>query len=191
MTRPDRWEKAADRDLARRRRAAGPLFAPLVERRDPEEVREKTTRSVDAHMQQIADFQAELERRGQESRTTLAAHISPEELAELDRRRTWYPPGGAYTADHYCGECRKRGLPWPGKEEHDAFLARLAEVDAIVAAREAAKGEQLALPTGVRIRMPRARIEDMSREEQEALDAELEAAAEADAIANASAAVMR
>jgi hypothetical protein len=185
VTRPDRWEKAADRDLARRQRDAGPLFAPHVARRDPEAVRARAERIVDAHMTAIRDFDVELERRGQEARATLAAHVSAADLAELDRRRAWYPPSGGYTADHYCGECRKRGLPWPGKDAYDALWAEVRRQEAIEAekarARAAAAGEQLALPTGVRIRLPRARIEELTPDEQEALEAAIGEAAEAEA----------
>lgn len=183
MTTPDRWEKAADRELARRQHDAGPLFAPLVQRRDPEAVRARAEAIVAKHMAAIAQGHEEAEARGQVARATLAEHVSSEELAEIDRRRAACPPSGEYTADVYGGECRRRGLPWPGREAYDARWVEVARLEAIeaekVRAREAAAGEQLALPTGVRIGLPRARIEEMSPEEQEALEEAAEAALEA------------
>lgn len=174
MSRPDRWEKAADRDLERRQRDVGPLFAPLVERQDPEAVRARAEAIVSKHAQVIAQAHAAAEARGLEARATLAAHVSPEELAAIDRSRASAPLTGEYTADHYCGECRRRGLPWPGKEAYDAVWSEVARLEAEEAKREraraAAGGEQLDLPSGVRIALPRARIEAMTREEQEALE---------------------
>lgn len=183
--RPDRWEKAADRDLARRQRDAGPLFAPLVERRDPAVVQTRAERIVDAHMQAIAEAETAMERRGQEARAILAAHVTAEELAELDRQRGWYPPAGGYTADHYCGECRKRGLPWPGQSEHEALWAEVSRLEAAAAekerAQEAAAGEQMALPTGLRVGLPRARFEEAATAEHEATGQAEEEAAEHEA----------
>lgn len=172
--RPDRWEKAADRDLARRQRDAGPLFAGFVERKDPEAVRARAEAIVAKHTAAIARGHAESEARGQEARAILAAHVSPEELAAIDRVRAACPPSGEYTADLYCGECRRRGLPWPGKEEYDALWAEVARLKAEEAKREAAKaaaaGEQLALPTGMRIAEYRARVAALTEDEQEAFE---------------------
>lgn len=177
---PDRWKKAADRDLERRQRHAGPLFAPLVERRAPEQVRTRAEAMVAQHQAALAQSHAEAEARGQAARATLAAHVSAEELAALDRARLSAPPSGEYTADHYCGECRRRGLSWPGKGAYDALWAEVARLEGEKArrdqARAAAAGEQLDLPSGVRIALPRARIEAMTPEEQEALEEEAEAA---------------
>lgn len=172
----DRWENAADRDLARRQRDAGPLFAPLVERRDPEDVRARAEASVAKHQAALADPEraAQLEAQGATDRATVAAHVSADELAELDRRRAWCPKDAAYTADFWQEECRKRGLPWVRQAEHEAFWAPISaaveEHRRREAARAAAAGEQLDLPSGVRIALPRARIEAMTPEEQEALE---------------------
>lgn len=174
--RPDRWEKAADRDLARRQRDAGPLFAPLVERRDPEAVRARAEQANAAFWERLRQGNIEMEARGQAAREILAAHISPEELARLDAQRKIYPPTAEYTADHYCGECRRRDLPWPGKEEHDAVIAGVeAEVLDYLQHQKAAAARQLTLPSGVRIALPRARIEALVPEEQEALEEAAEA----------------
>ena len=56
--RPDRWEKAADRDLARRQRDAGPLFAPLEQRQNPEAVRARAEAIVAKHMAAISGTNA-------------------------------------------------------------------------------------------------------------------------------------
>lgn len=180
--RPDRWEKAADRDLARRQRDAGPLFAPLVERQAPSAIRERAERIVGAHAAAIARGHADAESRGQAARITLAEHVTAEELAAIDRDRATCPASGEYTADVYCGECRRRGLPYPGREAYEAVWTEVARLEAEEAqrerAREAARGEQLDLPSGVRIALPRARIEEMSPGEQAALEEAAERAAQ-------------
>ena len=186
MTRPDRWEKAADRDLARRQRDAGPLFAPLVERKDPAEVQARAEAIVEKHIAAIRDPErvAVFEARGAIDRATVAARVTAEELVELDRRRAWCPPDAAYTADFWRAECVRRGLPWANKAEEDAFWAPIYAAEEEhrrrEREREAAAGEQLNLPTGIRIGLTRARIEAMTAEEQEALEeaaeAELQAA---------------
>ena len=183
---PDRWEKAADRDLARRQRDAGPLFAPLVERKDPAEVQARAEAIVKKHMAALRDPEraAHLEAKGQQDRATVAAHVTIEELAELDRRRSWAPADAVYTADFWQCQCRERGLPWVGQAEHEAFWAPIYAAEdehrRREREREAAAGEQLNLPTGIRIGLTRARIEAMTAEEQEALEeaaeAELQAA---------------
>lgn len=162
MTRPDRWEKAAERETARREKAAGPLFAPLVAPADPEAVRARAEAQVAAFTRSVAEGHAAAEIRGRVARATLAEHVTPEELARLDLMRTWYPKTGEYTADHWCGECRKRGLPWPGEAEHAALWSKvragLAEEWARQDAAAAAAGEQLDLPTGYRLAIDRQRI---------------------------------
>lgn len=181
--RADRWQKAADRDLARRQRDAGPLFAPLVERRDPDDVRARVEAKIAAQMAALTDpvRAAQLEAKAQVDRATVAAHVSAEELAELDRRRAWCPADAVYGADFWGGACRRLGLPWVGQAEHEAFWApvKAALAEQERREREAPIAEQLALPTGARIALPRHRIEELSPEEQEAL----EEAAEAEAIA--------
>lgn len=190
MTRPDRWEKAAERETERRRRDAGPLFAPLVKPADPAEVKARTERIVAAHAAAIADPErhARLEAKGAVDRATVAAHVSPEELAELDRRRAWCPPDAAYTADFWQEECRRRGLPWVGQAEHEAFWA---PINAAVEehrrreeAKRAAAGEQLDLPTRQRIAAIRARFPEVMTDEdqvafEEAAEAEMESAEDA------------
>lgn len=179
---PDRWEKAADRDLARRQRDAGPLFAHLEQRRDPAEVQTRAERIVAAHMVQLADPErhASLEAQGAVDRATVAAHVTPEELAELDRRRAWCPKDAVYTADFWQGQCRKRGLPWVGRAEHEAFWAPInaavEEHNRREEAKRAAAGEQLDLPTRQRIAAVRARFPElMTDEEQEAFEEAAEA----------------
>ena len=177
----DRWEKAADRDLARRQRDVGPLFAPLVERRPSAEVQARAEAIVEKHLAAIRDPDraARLKAQGQADRATVAAHVSAEELAELDRRRSWCPATAEYTADFWRDQCRKRGLPWATKATEAAFWAPInAAVDAHrrrEEAKRAAAGEQLDLPSGVRIGLSRARIEAMTAEEQEALEEAAEA----------------
>lgn len=188
MSRPDRWEKAAERETARRRRDAGPLFAALVAPADPAAVKARTERIVDAHARAIEQHQIEAEQRGQEARAILAAHVTPEELAAIDRRRAACPPSGGYTASVYSDACRERGLPWPGKEAYDALWGEVHRLEAIEAQKEAARaaaaGEQLDLPTRQRIAAIRARFpEVMSEEDQvafeEAAEVEMESAEDA------------
>lgn len=151
MTRPDRWEQAADRDLARRQRAAGPLFASLVERKAPEAVRTRAEALVAAQAAMIANPErlARFDAQGAVDRATVAAHVSGEELAELDRRRAWCPPEACYTADFWQEECRRRGLPWSGQAAHEAFWApihaALEKLRGAEDARHATAGEQLDL----------------------------------------------
>lgn len=182
--RADRWEKAADRELVRRQRDAGPLFAPLEERRDPEAVRARAEAMIAAQAAALLDPEraARLEAKGATDRATVAARVSAEELAELDRRRAWCPADAVFTADFWQGVCRRMGLPWVGQAEHEAFWAPInaavEEHQRRKEANRAAAGEQLALPTGVRIGLPRARIEELSPEEQEALEEAAERAAQ-------------
>ena len=181
MTRPDRWEKAAERETARREKAAGPLFAPLVPPADPAAVKARAEAQVAAFTRSVAEGHAAAEVKGRIARATLAEHLTAEELADLDRRRAWAPKTGEYTADFYCGECRKRGLPWPGEAEHTALWtqvrAGLAEEWARQDAAAAAAGEQLDLPTGYRLAVDRQRIGAVDEHEA------IEEAAEAESVA--------
>ena len=180
--RPDRWEKAAERETARREKAAGPLFAAFVTPADPEAVKARAEKQIEAFNRSVREGHAASEIRGRIARATLAEHVTPEELAELDRRRACAPKTGEYTADHYCGECRRLGLPWPGQEKYDALWsvvnAALAEEWARQDAAAEAAGEQLDLPTGFRLPVADGqRIAVVPVDEREAAEdaAELEA----------------
>ena len=176
--RKDRWEKAADREVDRRKKAAGPLFAPLVERPDPEALQARVEARIAAQAAAINDpvDAARLEAQGAVDRATVAAHVSVEELAELDRRRSWCPKAACYTADFWQGKCREMGLPWAGQAKHEAFWAPVyaaeAAAQAKLDAQAAAAGEQLDLPTGVRLPTGmrvaeyRARIAALTEDEQ-------------------------
>lgn len=168
---PDRWEKAAERDLARRQKAAGPLFAPLVEPKDPAEIRARAERHA-SQVNVYLDPEKELRLEAQAAidRATVAAVVSPEELAGLDKIRSWCPRAAVYSADHWAGECRKRGLPWVGQKIHEELFAlvdaAVAKLRAREAARAAAGGEQLDLPSGYRFEQDLQRIDETTSEEE-------------------------
>lgn len=179
--RPERWEKAAERDLARRQRDAGPLFAPLVKPKDPAEIQARAERHA-AQIQNWDDPQedARLEAQAAIDRATVATVVTPEELAHLDKVRVWCPAKAVFSADFWQGECRKRGLPWVRRDAHEAFWAPInAAVEAHwdrEATKDRAAGEQLDLPSGYRFERPgeaRAFFETGTRE---TIDAEEEAA---------------
>lgn len=146
MTTADRWRRAAERDTARRQKAAGPLFAALVEPTSPEIAKTRAEGRI-AQMAGVVADKSGAEARGQTARLTVAAQVTADELAALDRRRAACPSSGEYTADFWSDECRRRGLPWPGQAEHEALWGPInAAVDAEVARRSAATGKQIDLP---------------------------------------------
>lgn len=153
-----RWERAAARDLERRRKAAGPLFAPLEAPAKPAEIQARAERhaaQVDIYTDPVRD--ARLRAQGDVDRATVAAAVSAEELARLDKIGGWGPQTGLYHCDFWQCECRRRGLRWIGQERHEAFWAPInAAITAHRARRDAiAKaGEQLDLPSGLRFEAP-------------------------------------
>ena len=52
----------------------------------------------------------EAEAWGQVVRETVAGHVTPEELAALDQKRSAAPETGEYTADHWGREAKRLGL---------------------------------------------------------------------------------
>ena len=145
MTRPDRWTRAAERENARRERKVGPLFAASVQRTTPEAQQAKVESLVEQQRRAIEAGSRRSAEHAAEARATIASVVTPEELARLDAELVATPRDPAYAADHWCGECRRRGLPWPGKTRYDALWAEVARLTAQRDARRGPEPDQLEL----------------------------------------------
>lgn len=181
---PDRWEESAKRQNERLA-ARDPLFAHagLVPQTTAEEQRRKVEGNWARFEAEKAASDAAGHAEGERRRAWVAARIHPDELAELDRRRSWCPPDGAYSADFWGGEIKKRDdAAWLALQtpEHRESILMLRRIEAEIAERNAApKPEQVALPAPPRERIAaptRIRIGD-----DHEVEAEREHAAEEEA----------
>lgn len=145
MSRPDRWQRAAERANERAERAAGPLFVAFAAKTTPEAVQARTESLVARQAGAMAESERRMAEHAAEARETVSWVVSPEALVMLDYRRSASPPTSAFSADFWCGEARRRCLPWPGR---DAYADLWAEVDRLAALRPAPAlpPEQVALP---------------------------------------------
>jgi hypothetical protein len=113
-----RWERSAARENARRA-AKAPLlfFAGLVPRITPAEQRAKVERQSADLSRRLAECRVRMERSAVSDRALIAAHVTPEVLAELDaeweRKRSWLPGEPVYRADYWHTEKRRLGLCRP------------------------------------------------------------------------------
>jgi hypothetical protein len=146
MTRPDRWQKAAERANARAARDAGPLFAAFATRTTPDVVLVRTEARIVRMSERDRVWQERQDAAGAVARANVAAVLSPDELAALDAHRAEFaPPTAEYSANFWITQCRKRGLDWPGRAEHEELFRQVREGVAAAEAKTVDAQEQLAL----------------------------------------------
>lgn len=178
MSKPDRWEKSAERQNERLA-AKSPLLAHagLVPVATAEGQRRKVDAAQDDFERRSAILAAKHTAVGEAYRAWVADRVTAEELTELDRRRAWCPKSAEYSADFWGGHVKKRDpVAWRAMQD-PAWRATMDAVAALEAARPAPAPpvEQLALPpalrvpevpTGLRIGPVEARVEAADAEEE-------------------------
>lgn len=142
--RADRWQKAAERADARAERDAGPLFAAFAPKTTADAAQVRAESMVARQDAALAESQRRQADVGAAAREAVSWVVAPEELDRLDHARSASPPSAEYGADFWTRECRRRGLPWPGR---DAYLALWDEVDRLATRRppQAPSAEQVPL----------------------------------------------
>lgn len=125
MTDDRRWEKAAERENARRD-AKAPLFAHagLVPHTTADAVEAKVARVQSEMTERFAAHDEASRRKIDVMREDLRALAGDAALAAFDVRRTWWPKSPEYELDGLTEEIVKATGRTPG-EVHESYKARL------------------------------------------------------------------